>query len=206
MQDFRYRRSLRIFVACGLFAAGIGLVRAEKPALVMITSRHPPHLAFDPYTLRNVFLKKIFVDKDGQRLIPVNLPRQFATAGGFRAADHPSARGAPGRLLESAILPGREPALRPGIAAGGGAFRGDHAGSHRLCPVLPGGCKRARGVRDKAPRTDDGQRLRRTPPPLRTRQADIPCRHFLQTANSACLKSSSLWINRQHNQRSMRLA
>ncbi|HZX70488.1 MAG TPA: hypothetical protein VFE77_06680 [Rhodanobacter sp.] len=41
---------------------------------MVITAPQAPRLSFDRYTLRNVFLKKIFVDKDGQRLIPVNLP------------------------------------------------------------------------------------------------------------------------------------
>lgn len=42
--------------------------------MVVITAPKAPRLSFDRYTLRNVFLKKIFVDQDGQRLIPVNLP------------------------------------------------------------------------------------------------------------------------------------
>ena len=41
---------------------------------MVITALQAPRLSFNRFTLRNVFLKKIFVDKDGQRLIPVNLP------------------------------------------------------------------------------------------------------------------------------------
>ena len=60
-------------VACGLLWAGGG-ARAGSLNVVVITATQAPRLAFDRFTLRNIFLKKIFVDKDGQRLIPVNLP------------------------------------------------------------------------------------------------------------------------------------
>ena len=59
-------------VACGLLWAGGA--RAGSLHIVVITAPQAPRLSFDRFTLRNVFLKKIFVDKDGQRLIPVNLP------------------------------------------------------------------------------------------------------------------------------------
>ncbi len=60
-------------VACGLLWAGGG-ARARSLNIVVITALQAPRLSFNRFTLRNVFLKKIFVDKDGQRLIPVNLP------------------------------------------------------------------------------------------------------------------------------------
>lgn len=68
------RLALLALVACGLLCAGFGGAQAEPLKIVVITAPHAPKVSFDRYTLRNVFLKKIFVDKDGQRLIPVNLP------------------------------------------------------------------------------------------------------------------------------------
>lgn len=68
------RTRLCALVACGLLSAGWDGAWAASLKLVVITASTPPRLSFDRYTLRNVFLKKIFVDKDGQRLIPVNLP------------------------------------------------------------------------------------------------------------------------------------
>ncbi|HEY8682165.1 MAG TPA: hypothetical protein VIM06_03270 [Rhodanobacter sp.] len=68
---------LYALVACGLLSAGFDGARAGSLNIVVITAPQAPRLSFDRYTLRNVFLKKIFVDKDGQRLIPVNLPAGF---------------------------------------------------------------------------------------------------------------------------------
>lgn len=47
---------------------------AAQAQVAVITSPTPPRLTFDRDTLRNVYLKRIFVDGDGQRLTPVNLP------------------------------------------------------------------------------------------------------------------------------------
>ena len=69
-----FRLPLRVLVACGLLCAGFGGARAATLNITVITAAQAPRLSFDRYTLRNVFLRKIFVDKDGQRLIPVNLP------------------------------------------------------------------------------------------------------------------------------------
>ena len=68
--------SLRLFalVVCAVLFAGLDEARAGSLNIVVITSPQTPRIVFDRYTLRNVFLRKIFVDKDGQRLIPVNLP------------------------------------------------------------------------------------------------------------------------------------
>lgn len=69
-----YRVRLCALVACAILSAGVEGARAGSLKIVVITARQVPRLSFDHYTLRNVFLRKIFVDKDGKRLIPVNLP------------------------------------------------------------------------------------------------------------------------------------
>lgn len=47
---------------------------AAPSQMVIITASDTPRLTFDQSTLRDVYLKKIFVDARGQRLTPVNLP------------------------------------------------------------------------------------------------------------------------------------
>lgn len=47
---------------------------AAQPHIVVITGAQAPQLSFDRSTLRNVYLKRIYVDGRGQPLIPVNLP------------------------------------------------------------------------------------------------------------------------------------
>lgn len=47
---------------------------AAPSEMVIITASAAPRLTFDRNTLRDVYLKKIFVDGRGQRLTPVNLP------------------------------------------------------------------------------------------------------------------------------------
>ncbi len=62
-------------LAAGVWlAAWCGSAAAAPLRLAVITSPQAPHLTLDRDTLRNIFLKKIFVDDSGQRLIPVNLP------------------------------------------------------------------------------------------------------------------------------------
>lgn len=58
---------------------------ASEPGLqlVAITSGTPPHVPINRETLRNIYLKKIFIDSDGQRLIPVNLPPASALRSTF---------------------------------------------------------------------------------------------------------------------------
>lgn len=68
------RLPLRVLVACSFLCTALGSARADPLNIVVITAPQSPRLSFDRYTLRNVFLRKIFVDKDGRRLIPVNLP------------------------------------------------------------------------------------------------------------------------------------
>jgi ABC-type phosphate transport system substrate-binding protein len=55
----------------------VALVRpalAVQPQLAIIIAPKGPQLTLDRNTLRNVYLKKIFVDQEGRKLNPVNLP------------------------------------------------------------------------------------------------------------------------------------
>lgn len=47
---------------------------AMQPQMVVITAPEGPQLTLDQNTVRNIYLKKVFVDGKGQRLTPVNLP------------------------------------------------------------------------------------------------------------------------------------
>lgn len=47
---------------------------AASSQMVIITAPDAPQLTFNQDTLRNVYLKRIFVDGHGRRLTPVNLP------------------------------------------------------------------------------------------------------------------------------------
>ena len=66
------RRHLLLALA-GLLAAGRAAA-ATPPRIAVITGGTAPRLVLSRETLRNIYLKKIFVDDDGHRLIPVNLP------------------------------------------------------------------------------------------------------------------------------------
>ena len=71
------RASLRQASMWLLISALMMLARAAdaaQPQIAVITAPDGPQLALDQNTLRNVYLKKIFVDGKGQRLTPVNLP------------------------------------------------------------------------------------------------------------------------------------
>lgn len=60
-----------------LISALVMLARASwaaQPQIAIITAPDGPQLTLDQNTLRNVYLKKIFVDGKGLRLTPVNLP------------------------------------------------------------------------------------------------------------------------------------
>ncbi len=57
----------------GLLAAG-QQAWAAQVQIAVITAPAEPHLSFDRDTLRNVYLKRIFVDAEGTKLTPVNLP------------------------------------------------------------------------------------------------------------------------------------
>jgi ABC-type phosphate transport system substrate-binding protein len=47
---------------------------AAQPQIAVITALDGPQMTLDQNTVRNVYLKKIFVDGKGQRLTPVNFP------------------------------------------------------------------------------------------------------------------------------------
>lgn len=51
--------------------------------VAVITAPSAPHLSFDKDTLRNVYLKRIFVDGDGVKLTPVNLPADSSLRDAF---------------------------------------------------------------------------------------------------------------------------
>lgn len=50
---------------------------ASPPRIAVIVGASPPRLAMNRDTLRDIYLKRIFVDQDGHRLIPVNLPPEL---------------------------------------------------------------------------------------------------------------------------------
>ncbi|WP_426663732.1 hypothetical protein [Rhodanobacter aciditrophus] len=71
----RLRRYL-LLALTGLFgtlAAGRASA-ASPPRIAVIVGAPAPRLAMNRDTLRDIYLKKIFVDQDGRRLVPVNLP------------------------------------------------------------------------------------------------------------------------------------
>lgn len=68
-----YARHLVQWLAIGGWLI-VGAARAAQPQIVIITAPDMPRLTMDQNTLRNVYLKRIFVDGKGQRLTPVNLP------------------------------------------------------------------------------------------------------------------------------------
>jgi ABC-type phosphate transport system substrate-binding protein len=60
-----------------IISAWLMLVQASwsaQPQIAIITAPEGPQLVLDQNTVRNVYLKKIFVDGKGRRLTPVNLP------------------------------------------------------------------------------------------------------------------------------------
>lgn len=64
-------RSAEFFVAVCLLAC---MSAAAAEDIVVIVARDAPTQAPDAGTLRDIYLKKIFLDAAGHRLIPVNLP------------------------------------------------------------------------------------------------------------------------------------
>ncbi|MBD8872020.1 hypothetical protein [Rhodanobacter sp. DHB23] len=59
---------------------------AAAAQMAIITAHDAPRLAFNQDTLRNIYLKRIFVDGHGQRLTPVNLPSGDALRAAFTHA------------------------------------------------------------------------------------------------------------------------
>ena len=69
----RFRQRLA-WLALGGLLAFAPVSRAAPSQLAIIAAPGSPQLKFNQDTLRNVYLKRIFVDGRGQRLTPVNLP------------------------------------------------------------------------------------------------------------------------------------
>ena len=69
----RARYAAARLLICGLVAVDHGAWAAQAQ-LAVITAPTAPRLSFDKDMLRNVYLKRIFVDSDGVKLTPVNLP------------------------------------------------------------------------------------------------------------------------------------
>lgn len=67
----RCHRVFALLSACCLL---VGNAWAVQPQIAVITAPDAPHLTLDHDTLRNVYLKRVFVDGRGQRVTPVNLP------------------------------------------------------------------------------------------------------------------------------------
>lgn len=59
---------------------------AAQVQVAVITAPTAPRLSFDRDTLRNVYLKRIFVDSDGVKLTPVNLPADSPLRDAFTKA------------------------------------------------------------------------------------------------------------------------
>ncbi len=47
---------------------------AADPGIAVIVARDAPQARMDRVTLRDIYLKKVFVDEEGNPLVPVNLP------------------------------------------------------------------------------------------------------------------------------------
>jgi ABC-type phosphate transport system substrate-binding protein len=67
------QRTVARLLLCSLFLVN-QTAWAGQVQVAVITAPTGPHLSFDKDTLRNVYLKRIFVDSDGVKLTPVNLP------------------------------------------------------------------------------------------------------------------------------------
>lgn len=68
-------RHLTLMLVALLSAVAAGRVQAgASPRIAVIVGTSAPRLTLNRDTLRDIYLKKIFVDNDGHRLIPVNLP------------------------------------------------------------------------------------------------------------------------------------
>jgi len=71
-----------LLAALGLIAAGSA---RSDPQIAVIVARDAPHIALAPATLRDIYLKKIFVDEHGHALVPANLPPGHALRRAFAA-------------------------------------------------------------------------------------------------------------------------
>lgn len=70
--DWTRRRLLLYLALTAALWAGSGGARAA--GIAVIVARHGPRLELDRATLRDIYLKKIFVNNRGVAFIPVNLP------------------------------------------------------------------------------------------------------------------------------------
>ena len=68
-------RSVWVLLACscGLWLISASLAAEEGVAVIVSNASTPPRLD-DAGTLRDIYLKKIFLDDGGRKIIPVNLP------------------------------------------------------------------------------------------------------------------------------------
>jgi hypothetical protein len=76
-----YRHIARLLLFGLVFVGSVAL--GAQVQVAVITAPAAPRLAFDKDTLRNVYLKRIFVDGDGVKLAPVNLPADSPLRGIF---------------------------------------------------------------------------------------------------------------------------
>ena len=71
----RWLVALGAFIVAGTFARYTMAAQAgESKIAVIVSSRDHDVATIDPGTLRNIYLKKVFVDPQGHAYIPVNLP------------------------------------------------------------------------------------------------------------------------------------
>ena len=78
---------LGAFIVAGIFARYTMAAQAgESKIAVIVSSRDHDVAAIDPGTLRNIYLKKVFVDPQGHAYIPVNLPPDSKLRQAFSAA------------------------------------------------------------------------------------------------------------------------
>ncbi|MBD8897906.1 hypothetical protein [Rhodanobacter sp. DHG33] len=67
-------RQWLVWLAMGGLPAFASVTWAASSQMAIITAIATPQLTLNQDTLRNIYLKRIFVDDRGQRLTPVNLP------------------------------------------------------------------------------------------------------------------------------------
>ncbi len=72
MARLRLNLALGFMLAFGL--CGITPAAPADPGIAVIVARSGPELPIDLATLRDIYLKKIVVDRAGHMLVPVNLP------------------------------------------------------------------------------------------------------------------------------------
>lgn len=81
----RHHLPLVLAALCGLLGAG-RTVAAAPARIAVIVGPSAPRIALSHGTLRDIYLMKVFVDRDGHRLIPVNLPPESPLREAFTRA------------------------------------------------------------------------------------------------------------------------